>query len=131
MNALNMYQSVNRQTGVVDADRHRLIQMLFDGALERISMAKGLIQRQDFEGKNRLISKAIEIVGGLRGFLDTKKGGEIAENLERLYEYLEFQLFQANIKNDIDMLDEVAGHLHTVKAGWDGIREQAVKEGLV
>jgi len=131
MNALNMYQSVNRQTGVVDADRHRLIQMLFDGALERISMAKGLIQRQDFEGKNRLISKAIEIVGGLRGFLDAKKGGEMAENLERLYEYLEFRLFQANVKNDIEMLDEVASHLHKVKEGWDGIREQVLKEGLV
>ena len=131
MNALNMYQSVNRQTGVVDADRHRLIQMLFDGALERISMAKGLIQRKDFEGKNRLISKAIEIIGGLRGFLDVKKGGEIAENLERLYEYMEFRLFQANIKNDVDMLDEVASHLRKVKEGWDGIREEALKSGLV
>ena len=131
MNALNMYQSVNRQTGVVDADRHRLIQMLFDGALERISMAKGLIQRKDFEGKNRLISKAIEIVGGLRSFLDVKKGGEVAENLERLYEYLEYRLFQANIKNDIEMLDEVASHLRKVKEGWDGIREEVLKSGLI
>ncbi len=131
MNALQQYQSVGRQTGVVDADRHRLIQMLYDGALERILMAKGLMQRKEHEGKNRLLNKAIEIIAGLRSFLDVKQGGEVAQNLERLYEYLEYRLFQANLKNDVEILDEVAGHLRTIKAGWDGIREQALKEGLV
>lgn len=131
MNALKQYQSVNRQTGVVDADRHRLIQMLFEGALERISVAKGLMQRQDYEGKNRLINKAIEIIGGLRSFLNKQAGGELAENLERLYEYMELRLFQANVKNDVGMLDEVAGHLRKVKEGWDGIRQEALEKGLV
>lgn len=131
MKALNQYQSVNRQTGVVDADRHRLIQMLYEGALERISTAKGLMQRKEFEGKNRLISKAIEIIGGLRELLDTQRGGEVAINLERLYEYMEYRLFEANANNDVDMLDEVAELLRTIKAGWDGIREEAVKNGLL
>jgi flagellar secretion chaperone FliS len=131
MNALHQYQSVNRQTGVVDADRHRLIQMLFDGALERISMAKGLIQRKDYEGKNRLIAKAIEIVAGLRSFLDIKNGGEVATNLERLYEYMEYRLFEANMKNDMDALDEVASHIRTVKNGWDGIRDEVKQKGLI
>ena len=131
MNALNQYQAINRQTGIVDADRHRLIQMLYDGALERISMAKGMIQRKDFEGKNRLIGKAIEIIGGLKSFLDLKQGGEVAANLEKLYEYMENRLFQANLRNDIAALDEVASHLRTVKEGWDGIREKALQEGLI
>ena len=131
MNALHQYQSVNRQTGIVDADRHRLIQMLYDGALERISVAKGLMQRQDFEGKNRLIAKAIEIISGLRGFLDVKQGGEVAENLENLYRYMEYRLFQANVDNDIEIIDEVASHLRMIKDGWEGIREEAVKNRLV
>src|SRR5690606_27077331 len=79
----------------------------------------------------QLISKTIEIVGGLRGFLDMEKGGEIAEQLENLYEYMERRLLQANLKNDVEILDEVAGLIREVKEGWDGIREEVVSQGLV
>ena len=84
MNALHQYQSVNAQTSVVDVDRHQLIQLLFDGAVERINMAKSRIQAKDFEGKNKLINRTIEIVAGLRGFLDFEKGGDISQNLSDL-----------------------------------------------
>lgn len=131
MNALHHYQSVNRQTSIVDADGHRLIQLLFEGALERITMAKGQIQSNNYEGKNRLIGKAVEIVGGLREFLDKSKGGELAEQLDALYDYIERRLFEANVKNDIAMLDECANLLKEVKSGWDGIREEALSKGLV
>src|SRR5690554_7704386 len=92
MNALRQYQQVNAQTSIVDADSHKLIQLLYNGALERINMAKARMLAKDYEGKGRLISKTIEIVGGLRGFLDKEKGGEIAEQLESLYEYMERRL---------------------------------------
>ncbi|AZZ91291.1 MULTISPECIES: flagellar export chaperone FliS [unclassified Hahella] len=131
MNALHQYQSVNRQTSIVDADGHKLIQLLFDGALERITMAKGQILANNFEGKNRLIGKAVEIVGGLREFLDKEKGGDIAERLDALYEYMERRLFEANLQNDATILDEVAGLLKQVKNGWDGIRQEALEKGLV
>lgn len=131
MNALHQYQAVNTQTSVVDVDRHRLIQLLFDGALERINMAKGRIQVKDYEGKNRLINKSIEIVAGLRSFLDLDRGQDLARNLSDLYEYMEHRLFQANVRNDLAALDEVASHLRKVKEGWDGIREEAVSKGLV
>ena len=106
MNALHQYQAVNTQTSVVDVDRHQLIQLLFDGAIERINMAKARINAKDFEGKNRLINKSIEIVSGLRGFLDLEKGQDLAQNLFDLYVYCEHKLFQANVRNDISILDE-------------------------
>ena len=72
-----------------------------------------------------MISKAIEIIGGLRGFLDFEKGGDLAVRLESLYDYMERTLFEANAKNDVAKLDEVADLLRSIKDGWDGIREEA------
>lgn len=131
MNALHQYQAVNTQTSVIDVDRHQLIQLLFDGAIERINMAKARISAKDFEGKNRLINKTIEIVSGLRSFLDLEKGQELAQNLFDLYVYCEHRLFQANVKNDTDILDEVLGHLKKIQEGWTGIRQEVVEKGLI
>ncbi|MBC7192368.1 flagellar export chaperone FliS [Marinobacter sp.] len=126
MNGLQAYQRVNTQTSITDADPHKLIQLLYNGALERINMAKARMQAKDYEGKGKLISKAIEIIGGLRGFLDFEKGGDLAARLEGLYDYMERTLFQANAKNDVAKLDEVADLLRAIKEGWDGIREDVV-----
>ena len=131
MNAVSQYQAVNSQTSIVDADRHKLIQLLYDGALERISMARAQITAKNYEGKNRLINKAIEIIGGLRGFLDNEKGGELADNLDALYDYMERRLFEANLKNDVAILEEVAGHLRQIRDAWAAIREEALEQGLV
>ncbi len=131
MNALHQYQAVNTQTSVVDVDRHQLIQLLFDGAIERINMAKARINAKDFEGKNRLINKSIEIVSGLRGFLDLEKGQELAQNLFDLYVYCEHKLFQANVRNDVSILDEVLEHLKKIQEGWSGIRQEVLEKGLI
>jgi len=128
MNGLQAYQRVNAQTSITDADPHKLIQLLYNGALERINMAKARVQAKDFEGKGKLISKAIEIIGGLRGFLDFEKGGDLAVQLEALYGYMERTLFDANRNNDLEKLDEVANLLRSIKDGWDGIREEAVSQ---
>ena len=131
MNALNQYQRVDRQTSIVDADRHRLVQLLYAGVLERIVMAKGQIMAGRFENKNRLINKAIEIVGGLREFLDREKGGEIADQLDGLYADVERRLFHANAHNDIEALDEVSRLIKEIKSGWDEIREEVLEKNLV
>ena len=131
MNALHQYQAVNAQTSVVDVDRHQLIQLLFDGAVERINMAKARINASDFEGKNRLINKAIEIISGLRSFLDLDQGQEVAQNLFDLYVYCEHRLFEANVRNDQETLDEVLGHLKKIQDAWSGIRTEVVEKGLI
>lgn len=121
------YQSIGVQTSIMDADPHRLIQLLFDGAMQNMSAARGFIERKDVENKNARLNKAIEIVGGLRNFLDKEKGGEVAANLEKLYEYIEFKLFQANIKNSAEFVDECIGLLKQVKTAWDEIRPVVTK----
>ena len=126
MNGLQAYQRVNTQTSITDADPHKLIQLLYNGALERINMAKARMQAKDYEGKGKLISKAIEIIGGLRSFLDFEKGGDLAVRLEGLYDYMERSLLEASAKNDLAKLDEVLTLLRSVKEGWDGIREEAI-----
>jgi len=128
MNGLQAYQRVNTQTSITDADPHKLIQLLYNGALERINMAKARMQAKDYEGKGKLIGKAMEIIGGLRSFLDFEKGGELAARLEGLYDYMERTLFEANAKNDLAKLDEVADLLRSIKGGWDGIRDEAVAQ---
>ncbi len=65
---------------------------------------------------------AVSIIGGLRDSLDHKKGGSIAENLDSLYEYMTYRLMEANLKDDITMLDEVYQLLSEIKTAWDGIQ---------
>lgn len=126
MNALQQYQRVNTQTSITDADPHRLIQLLINGALERINMAKAQMQGNNIEAKGKLIGKTIEIVNGLRGYLDLDKGQDLSQRLDSLYEYMTHTLFEANLKNDPEKLDEVSYLLRQVKEAWDGIREEAV-----
>jgi len=121
MTAMRQYQSVNTQAKAVDASPHRLIQMLMEGGLSRLAQARGAMDRGQVAMKGELIGKAIAIVGGLREGLDLEKGGEVAANLDRLYEYMITRLFEANLHNTVAPLDEVAVLLRNVKSGWDAI----------
>ena len=121
MAALRQYQSVNTQAQVADASPHRLIQMLMEGGLSRLAQAMGAMLHGQAAQNGELISKAIGIIGGLREGLDLNQGGEIAANLDRLYEYMVARLVEANVTNDAAILDEVAGLLRNVKSGWDAI----------
>jgi len=122
-NALKQYGNIGVQTGAAFASPHRLIQMLLEGALEKISSAKGFMQRKEIAQKGNYISWAISIIEGLRISLDMDKGGEIAANLNGLYEYMKIRLVEANLHNSEEMLDEVANLLNTIKSGWDAIPE--------
>lgn len=119
--AMQQYQAVNTQAQAAAADSHRLIQMLMEGGLTRLAQARGAMERQQTALKGELISKAIGIIGGLRQGLDLEKGGEIAGNLDSLYDYMTRRLMDANVKNDPAILEEVSGLLREVKEGWDAI----------
>lgn len=119
--ALQQYQQVGAQSGVAYASPHRLIQMLMEGVFERIATAKGHVQRQDIPTKGEQISKAISIIGGLREALDLETGGELATNLDALYDYIQRRLVEANLRSDDAILDEVADLLRPIKEGWDAI----------
>ena len=119
--ALSKYNQIGTQSGVTDASPHRLVQMLMEGALDKILMAKGYLQRGDTAEKGRHISWAISIINGLSASLDQEQGGEIATNLAALYEYMCQRLLKANINDSAEILDEVADLMRQIKAGWDAI----------
>ena len=119
--AMQQYQTVNTQAQAAAADPHRLIQMLMEGGLTRLAQARGAMERQQTALKGELIGKTIGIIGGLRQGLDLEKGGEIAGNLDSLYDYMTRRLMDANVKNDPAILEEVASLLREVKSGWDAI----------
>ncbi len=117
-NPLQQYQQVKAQHAVSGADPHRLIVMLMEGALEKMAAAKGFISQGKRAEKAQQISWAVSIIDGLRMSLNKEQGGEIAENLDNLYDYMEHQLLQANINDDAVILDEVSGLMRTVLSGW-------------
>ncbi len=123
--AVKNYSKVANESGVMNATPYRIIQMLMAGALDRISVAKGLITRGDIGGKGKQVADAISIINGLRRSLDHKVGGEIATNLDALYDYMVRQLMHASVNNDVDTLDEVARLLNSIKNGWDNIPDPA------
>ena len=120
---LNKYKQVGTQSGVASASPHRLIQMLMEGALEKINLAKGYMQRGEIALKGSHISWAISIIDGLRMSLDKEAGGEIAQNLDDLYDYMGRRLAEANLENNEAMLNEVAGLIIEIKSAWDAVPE--------
>lgn len=126
--ALNQYRDAGARAEVNDANPHRLIQILFEGALERIAVARGAMEQGNVAVKGERISRAIGIIEGLRAHLDLEKGGEVAANLESLYEYMARRLTESNLRDDVSGLDEVATLLREVKAGWDAIPGQLQAE---
>ena len=119
--AVQNYASVKVHSSVEAASPHRLIQMLFEGALERIAQAKGAMAQNQIARKGELIGKAVAIVGGLQGSLNDKEGGALAANLDGLYDYVIRRLSQANYENNAEYLDECGRLLGEIKTAWDAI----------
>jgi len=121
-NGVNAYAKVSIETGVSAASPHKLIVMLFDGALAAVGSASRHMKAGNIAPKGEAISKAILIIdSGLRAALDKKAGGEIAEGLDALYEYMGTRLLQANLKNDLGILDEVQRLLTDLRSAWNAI----------
>jgi len=124
-NRASAYARVGVETGVTAANPHKLVLMLFDGALASISVAGAAMERKDIPAKGQAVSRAIEIIAnGLSASLDKEAGGELAFRLEALYEYMTDRLLHANLHNDAAALEEVAGLLRQLREAWEGIGEQ-------
>ncbi len=121
------YQKIGTQSSAEYASPHRLIQMLLDGAIEKMVVARSYMERNDIQGKAEHINWAIRIIGGLQASLDKENGGEIAETLGSLYIYVVEKLSEANAKNDPSIIDETITIVKNIKDGWDGISDEAEK----
>lgn len=116
--AMKQYGSVSRDAAVEGADSHNLILLLMKGVLESIAQAKGAIQQKNIELRGKKITRATEILLGLKDFLDKEKGGELAENLDALYDYMVRSLLEAHRIPSEEKLDEVAKLMTNIASAW-------------
>ena len=128
---VNAYAKVGLETGVGAASPHKLIVMLYDGALVSILGGIANMKAGNIAAKGAAISKAINIVdNGLRAALDKKVGGEIAENLDALYEYISARLLKANLENDPAILEEAHVLLSDLRDAWNAIAPQGAQPAV-
>ncbi|HDZ47905.1 hypothetical protein LCGC14_0150660 [marine sediment metagenome] len=121
----NAYARVGVESGVMSADPHQLIVMLFDGAQAAIRAARIHMQAGNTPEKGKSISKALDIINnGLAAALDHEKGGEIADRLASLYDYIVRLLLAANLRNDEESLNQAERLLEDVASAWRDIGQQ-------
>lgn len=121
------YRRVGLETQMDGASPHKLVLMLFDGALLAVANAQHHMRAGQVADKGRAISRAIEIIAsGLQASLDLDSGGELAQRLEALYEYMGSRLLHANLHNDQGALAEVAQLLSELKEAWEKIADDPV-----
>jgi flagellar protein FliS len=117
MNGVSAYQ----ETSITTESKGRLIIMLYDGAIKFMRLAIQEIEAQNFEAKGRYIGRAQDIIDELNTVLDMEAGGEVAENLRKLYVFMSSHLSRANVKRDPQMIREVISLMEELNNGWRAI----------
>jgi flagellar protein FliS len=124
-NPLGHYSTVNAY-GAAEADNSLdLILSMMRGAQDRIASARGHMERREPQKKGEHLGKAIALIDGLRGSLNIEAGGEIAANLDALYEYMGRRLVEANALDDVSVLNEVSALLAEIRDAWEQVMQQA------
>jgi flagellar protein FliS len=122
---VDSYRNVNAYGNLADASPYQVVQLMLDALLSRIAEATGHLERGETAAKGEKIGKALGIIEALLLGLDMQRGGDIAANLERLYDYVSRTLLKANLENRVDLLKEASSLLREIKLGWDGIAAEA------
>ena len=124
---LKAYKRTNLEAELSVADPHRVIQMMFDGLIERLSQAKGAILRNDYEYKANRINKAVGIINGLQVALVKNKDPQLFDRMYALYDYMKTLLDKASVSLDVAPIDVVIKLITPIKQAWDKI-PQDVKD---
>ncbi|USD38621.1 MULTISPECIES: flagellar export chaperone FliS [Ferrimonas] len=119
--SLKAYRQVSVDSQKAEASPHKVVQLLLGGSIDKLIQAKMAIDTNQVAKKGELMGRSMEIITHLKASLDHEKGGEIADNLASLYEYVLRRIAEANAGNDSAIVDEVVDLLKTVKEGWDAI----------
>ncbi|HKX53773.1 MAG TPA: flagellar export chaperone FliS [Nitrosospira sp.] len=120
--SVNAYARVGLETGVIAASPHKLILMLFEGAQIALASALNHTKSGQIAARGEAISKAIAIINsGLQASLDVKAGGELAQQLNALYEYMGRRLLQANVHDRPEYIEEVMRLLGELHEAWEAI----------
>lgn len=119
--AMNAYRATGAASQVAAANPHRLVQLALESIGDRLSAARGHMERGRVAEKGEAISRALALIDELNTALDLERGGSLATNLRALYEYAMRRLVEANLNNDARVVAEVQGLIREVKVGWDAI----------
>jgi flagellar protein FliS len=112
------YHTLDVQTRVDSADPHKLVEMLYDGAIVQIAKARHALAQQDIAAKGEATTRAIRIVDeGLKAALDAR-AGDVARNLDALYDYVSRILVRANLKNEDALYAEAEKLLGDLRGAW-------------
>jgi flagellar protein FliS len=121
-NPIQSYQNVGFETDIRGSDPHRLIVLLFEGALAAVDRAVAALAEHNVQEKTRALTHAIEIIrDGLSASINVEEGGDVAANLKTLYEYMASRLTHANFQNDLGAIQEVRGLLAEIGDAWKEI----------
>ncbi len=96
----------------------RVVVMLYEGAIKFLKQAIREMEAGQYIEKGKSISRAVDIIQELNVTLNMEAGGEIAENLRRLYAFMQDRLFQANLRKDAGMIRETIKLLEELNEGW-------------
>ncbi|HIF9215553.1 TPA: flagellar export chaperone FliS [Photobacterium damselae] len=119
--SLQAYKKVSVNAQLASASPHRIIQMLYAGAIERLIQGKAAMEQGNIAMKCERLSKALDIIMSLRNCLSMEDGGDVANNLDSLYDYMIRQVSTANAENQPEPIDEVITMLREIKSAWDQI----------
>ena len=117
MNGFNAYQ----ETAVLTQSKGRMIVMLYDGAIKFLKQAIRNLEAKDYMAKGQAITKAQNIILELNTILDMEAGGEVAQNLRSLYNFMNKHLTQANTQSDARIVREVINLLEELNQSWRAI----------
>ena len=116
-----------KQTSVTTANRGQILIMLYEAAIRNLQRAQECMSKKDMAGKGQAIGKVHDIIAELTSTLDHNAGGKIAEDLERLYNFMTEHLLKANLENSGEKLTTVKKLLENLLEGWRGAVEQVNK----
>lgn len=119
--SLQAYKKVSVDSQLSAASPHKIVQMLMGGAIERLIQGKAAMIQGNIPVKGERLGKALEIVISLRSCLSMNDGGDIAQNLDQLYEFMINQITTANYENEPQPIDDVIDILREIKSAWDQI----------
>jgi flagellar protein FliS len=120
MHELNNYQRIKIQT----ATPAQLINMLYDGAIKFMNLAILSMEKEEIEATNNSLTRAQRIIAELQISLDMEKGGQIAANLNSIYDYIYRQLVEANTKNNVEKIQECLALIMEIKDAWVQIMQK-------
>ena len=113
----NAYQNYF-ENEVLSADPVKLVQLLYRGALDAIGCARGYLASGDIQARSRALTKAVNILTELVHSLDHDRGGEISQNLMRVYDYTQRLLIEGNFRQIDAPLAEAERLLSTLQEAW-------------